>query len=630
MRILCFLLTFLISGSVLQAQSAAFPSYQLARQSTVILKNADRQLPLDGLDTLRIGVVSLSGDPIPAFLETMAKYTPNVSQTATVVRMGSSSAKDWAQEQANAFDVFVVIVRDETYRGRPLPYMYKRASIEALTERMPVISVVFDPQQGLEEMTAFGESKALIVAPYNEYGQSLAAQLLFGGSQADNRLTEALSTSFPAGSGQSLDHVRLGYAPPEAVDMDSQLLRDSIAAIVREGIDSMAYPGAQVLVARRGQVIYHQAFGHHTYEGDRPVKTTDIYDLASVTKVSSALAAIMRWYGEGSFDLDAPLTTYFDGFRRRSNKDELSYRQMLAHNARLRPWIPYWQGTLKGHGRYPWRNRWDPVRTNDYRFRRKTFAHEPAEEYTVRVTDSLWLHKEYKEKIYKAIRKSPLNEEPGYVYSGLLFYLLPEIVSDLAQTDYETHLKETFYQPLGAHTITYNPLRFFEKERIIPTERDTFFRMKLLHGTVHDEGAAMMDGVSSNAGLFASANDLAKLWQMYMNQGSYGGRQFIAAKAVEEFTRCQYCEEGNRRGLGFDRPLIEYEKDASSIAEAASEQSFGHSGYTGTFVWADPEEELLFIFFSNRVYPTRLNRKLYTLGIRPRLHTVLYEAMKDR
>lgn len=630
MRTLCFLLTFLISGSVLQAQSAAFPSYQLARQSTVLLKNADRQLPLDGLDTLRIGVVSLSGDPIPTFLETIRRYTPHVSRTATVVRMGSTAAKNWAQEQADAFDLFIVIVRDETFRGRPLSYMYKRASIEALVERMPVISVVFDPQQGIEEMAVFGESQALIVAPYNEYGQSLAAQILFGGSQVDTQLTEALSASFPAGSGQSLDHVRLGYAPPGAVDMDSQLLRDSIAAIVREGIDSMAYPGAQVLVARRGQVIYHQAFGYHTYEGDRPVQTTDIYDLASVTKVSSALAAIMRWYGEGSFDLDAPLNTYFDGFRRRSNKDELSYRQMLAHNARLRPWIPYWQGTLRGHGRYPWRNRWDPVRTNDYRFRRKTFAHEPDEEYTIRVTDSLWLHQEYKEKIYKAIRKSPLNEETGYVYSGLLFYLLPEIVGNLAQTDYETYLKKTFYQPLGAHTITYNPLRFFEKERIIPTERDTFFRMKVLHGTVHDEGAAMMNGVSSNAGLFASANDLAKLWQMYMNQGSYGGRQFVAAKAVDEFTRCQYCEEGNRRGLGFDRPLIEYEKEASSIAEAASEQSFGHSGYTGTFVWADPEEELLFIFFSNRVYPTRLNRKLYTLGIRPRLHAVLYEAIKDR
>jgi FKBP-type peptidyl-prolyl cis-trans isomerase len=179
-------------------------------------------------------------------------------------------------------------------------------------------------------------------------------------------------------------------------------------------------------------------------------------------------------------------------------------------------------------------------------------------------------------------------------------------------------------------TLRYNPTRFYPKERIVPTEQDTFFRLTQLHGTVHDEGAAMMGGVSSNAGLFGSANDLAKLFQMYMNEGQYGGEQLINAKALQEFTRCQYCGEGNRRGLGFDKPMIEYDEKASSVAEQASAASFGHSGYTGTFVWADPETDLLYIFFSNRVYPTRNNPKIYRLNIRPRIHTVLYESLEER
>ena len=245
------------------------------------------------------------------------------------------------------------------------------------------------------------------------------------------------------------------------------------------------------------------------------------------------------------------------------------------------------------------------------------------------VTDSLWMHRNYKEKIYKSIRKSPLNQKEGYVYSDMFFTILPEIVEVLAGEGFEDYLKRTFYYPLGAYTITYNPLRFFPRERIVPTERDTFFRMVQLHGRVHDEGAAMLSGVSGHAGLFASANDLAKLMTMYMNYGAYGGEQLIAEPSVREFTRCQYCETGNRRALGFDKPLIDYDPKASSVAEAASPASFGHSGYTGTFTWIDPEKGLLYIFMSNRVYPTRDNPRIYELNVRPRIHEVLYQAIRE-
>lgn len=609
-------------------QDADYSDYQLAQKKLVLLINQNRLLPLKNLDTLEVGVFSLTGQNLSEMVQTMRKYTPHVRETEAPGQMGRKNAIAWAQTQAEQFDLLVMVLRDEASGSKPPDYMFRRAHVQELQKRAPLITVLLNPQDGLRRMQALSNSDALLVSSDTFWGHALAAQAIFGGSPVQNTLTNDLSDAFPAGSGLPVAASRLGYAPPRATGMDPKILADSIPAIVGLGLDSMAYPGAQVLVAHRGKVVYHDVFGHHTYDRQRPVRHEDLYDLASITKVTSALPALMRWYGQGTFDIDAPLTRYFDGFGRRSNKDELTYREMLAHHARLRPWIPYWQGTLRGHGRYPWRRRWDPQRINDHRFRRKTFARTPDEDYSVRITDSLWLHRDYREKIYKAIRKSPLNEDPGYVYSGLLFYLLPELVTDLSGTDFETYLKDNFYHPLGAFTITYNPLRYYPPERIVPTEQDTFFRMQLLHGTVHDEGAAMMGGISGNAGLFASANDLAKLFQMYMNYGYYGGLQLISAKAVQEFTRCQFCAEDNRRGLGFDKPMIEYDPESSYVAPSASAASFGHSGYTGTFVWADPEAELVVIFLSNRVYPTRLNRRLYELGIRPRLHEAIYQAIR--
>lgn len=612
-----------------QGQIPSLGAYQAAAESIVLLTNKNEIIPIEGLDTVRLGVINFTGKSILSFLETAQKYTPHVEEVQPVTQMGRQLAQEWASQQAQKYDLIILAIQDQPYQGRPSNFMFKRTSIKEIMKRVQVLTLLFDAKDGIRQMPELGDSEALLVAPYEGYGPALAAQTFFGGHQITNRLAQTLHPRFKKGTGLYLDQTRLGYAPPFIANMNEKILQDSISSIIQEGIDSMAYPGAQVLVARHGKVIYHQAFGFHTYEKQRLVFPEDIYDLASVTKVSSGLAALMRWYGTGKLDLDAPLSTYFDGFGKKSNKDELTLRHILAHNAQLRPWIPYWQGTLKENARYPWQKDWDTQKINDYNFRKKTFARNRTPDFSTYITDSLWLHRSYQKAIYKAIRKSPLNEKPGYVYSGLFFYLLPEIVADLSQQDYETYLKQTFYKPLGAFTLTYNPLRYFAEEQIIPTERDTFFRMQLLRGTVHDEGAAMMGGVSANAGLFASANDLAKLWQMYLNQGQYGNRQYISAKALNTFTACAFCESNNHRGLGFDKPLLEYDPQKSTVAKKASPNSFGHSGYTGTFVWVDPDEDLLFIFLSNRVYPTRLNRKLYTLGIRPRLHAALYRAIRN-
>ena len=426
-----------------------------------------------------------------------------------------------------------------------------------------------------------------------------AAQSIFGGAPLHNLKGEKVI------DGNS----RLGYTLPQLVGIDSTFLNEKIDSVVRFALESEAFPGVQILVAKEGKVIFHKTYGFQTYSKKHPTELTDIYDLASISKVTTSLPILMKYYGNDKFDLEAPLKKYFPKFKR-SNKSDLKMREILAHQSGLKPWIPYWQNTLNA----------------DKSFKRRTFKTKKSRRYNVFITEHLFLHRKYKKKIYRAIKKSEVSEIKKYKYSGLAFYILPEIVESLTGEDYQTFLQNEFYKPLGANTITFNPLKIFPKERIIPTEQDTFFRKIQIHGMVHDEGAAMMGGVSSNAGLFASANDLAKLMQMYLNGGEYGGKRYFAEKAIKEFTRCQFPENKNRRGLGFDKPLLEYHPANSSVAKDASPSSYGHSGYTGTFVWVDPEHELIYIFLSNRVHPTRENRKIYQLNIRPDIHQIIYDS----
>ncbi|PHI18270.1 serine hydrolase [Lewinellaceae bacterium SD302] len=408
-------------------------------------------------------------------------------------------------------------------------------------------------------------------------------------------------------------------------------LKLDVQQILAEGVSEKAFPGAQVLVAHRGKIVLHETLGFHTYDSIREVRNDDIYDLASITKTSSALLFLMEQYEAKKLNLDAGLSTYFPLFKG-TDKDTIRLRAALAHQGKLRPWVPYWQATLRGHARYPWKKDWQGSKVNDFNFRNRTLRKKQSRRFPIRLTDELFLHRRFRERfIFRTIKKTPLEKEMKYKYSGLLFYLLPDYVERASGQNYRSYLRENFYDPLGAKTLGYRPLeRGYELEQIVPTERDTFFRMQLLHGIVHDEGAAMMDGVSANAGLFSNARDLAKLWQMLLNGGSYGGRQYFEQTTIDNFTRVQFPENDNRRGLGFDKPLLEYDAKASSVAELASPRSFGHSGYTGTLVWADPEHEILFIFLSNRVYPNRLSRKIYQLNIRPRIMDAVYEALVPR
>lgn len=557
-------------------------AWEQARQSIVLLRNDGGVLPLGQLNEHDFNYLTYGLGESNLFENMLNLYRPQRHARKLLLKG----------------DVAVFGIHADSIKKEDLDFQRITNYAGAVKEKGKIVVVVFGHLPPGESLPLFDFADAMLLLPSaDSLHQSLAAQAIFGGCAIDGPV--------------STQKNRLGYAPPALVGMDGPLMADSIRAIVEAGIRAQAFPGAQVLVAKDGMVVFHETYGFMTYDSLQPLSPDALYDFASVTKVTSTLPALMKLYGEGKFDLDAPLKQYLPFFKK-SDKADVTYRKFLAHNGRLKPSIVFWR----------------EAQNEDGTWKRRSFSDHFSNRYPVKITDSLFLFKKYKKQIYKGIRDLPLNERTGYVYSDLSFILYPKVVEKLTHEPLELFLKMTFYRPLGAFSLTYNPLRYFPKERIVPTEQDTFFRKRQIQGTVHDETAAMLGGVSGHAGLFGTADDLAKLVQLYLNGGEYGGERFISEAAVREFTKCQYCPEGNRRGLGFDKPLLKWDAKQSYVAQSASPESFGHSGYTGTFFWADPKYNLMVIFLSNRVYPDRSHTGISDLNIRPRVQQVVYDALK--
>jgi CubicO group peptidase (beta-lactamase class C family) len=260
-------------------------------------------------------------------------------------------------------------------------------------------------------------------------------------------------------------------------------------------------------------------------------------------------------------------------------------------------------------------------------YRRSAIRTDSSRRFPIKLKDHLYLNRKYPDRLVNGIRKSPLGKEKKYVYSDFFFMLAPRVVESMVSQDFLTYIQTNFYSPLGATTVTYNPLQKYPKRVIVPTEHDYLFRHTPIHGRVHDENAAMMGGVSGHAGLYANANDLAKLMQMYLGMGEYGGKRYISEATFKEFTRTQFPELNNRRALGFDKPNLVYAGENNNTAKDAGPDSFGHTGFTGILTWMDPQTGLLYIFLSNRVNPTRDNTRLYNMNTRTKIQQVMYDAL---
>lgn len=391
---------------------------------------------------------------------------------------------------------------------------------------------------------------------------------------------------------------------------DSEIRK--IDSLIHLGIEKMAFPGAVLWVQHRNEVVIHRAYGHHTYDSLREVQPTDLYDLASVTKVTAATLALMKLYEQGHFNLDDPVANYF-AFLKRNKRGKSTFREILAHQAGWRPWIPYHL----------------EIRDKKGLLKKKWVSSAQSEQHDFKLSEGKYLRKDFYKKIKSMIKRAEFDVDQGYRYSGLFFYLIPELVLNLTGKTFDQFLEDEFYGPLGASTLGFNPLDKFVLNQIAPTEIDTFFRETPIHGFVHDEGAIMMRGVSGNAGLFSNASDLGKVWSMLLNRGTYEGKQYLKEQTIDLFTTVQYPNNENRRGLGFDKPTLSAEQDRSSVSQLVSPRSYGHSGYTGPLVWADPDHDLLFIFLCNRVYPTRLQTGIYELAIRPTIQQWVYEMIQN-
>lgn len=405
---------------------------------------------------------------------------------------------------------------------------------------------------------------------------------------------------------------QLTYDTPESVRLNSSYIASNVDSIMQDAISQKAFPGAQLLVAKQGKIIFHKAYGFHTYDSLQKVNLDDVYDLASVTKIVGPLPALMKLYEEGKIDLDVPFSHYWTSWKNRKDKKDITLRELLAHQAGMNPYIVFLSEVLKK----------GEVKK---RFIKRTYK----KRYSNQVYNNLYVKNRFNKKVFRKIKRSKVSDDKTYKYSGLVSLIYPTLIENITGENYEDYLNSNFYQPLGCEVLGYNPSAKNFKNNIVPTELDTLIRKDYVKGYVHDENAALLGGVSGNAGLFATALDLAKYMQMLLQKGAYNGKQFFKPSTIEEFIRIQYPENDNHRGLGFDKPIIG--NDALSIKEAypapqVSSESFGHAGFTGTFVWADPEHELVFIFLSNRVYPSRTHRNIYNLNIRPKLQQVFYTS----
>ena len=589
---------------------ASYINRKLAENAVTVLQNDNAVIPIHNFDMLRVAALAIGTTKHTAFQQKLAEYM--AVDTFFLPANSSIDSLYSMKERLKEYNTIIVGIHDvgtrpaTDYAISPEEVVF----VKELASRGNVIMSIFGNAYSVSRFRELGKIPGLIMA-YQETKntQEVAAQIIFGGSGAKGKMPVTATPAYDLKTGLPTETgLRFRYTYPEAVGLDSRDF-SRIDTLVNQAIAAGALPGAQVLVAKGGNVIYQKSFGYHTYDNAVPVQNTDLYDLASITKVSTSLAALMKLQSEGKFDFNKRLADYLPEFEG-SNKENLTFKEMLTHQARLKAWIPFWMETVKKNGKFKWR----------------TFKADSSARFPIKVAQNLYIHRRYNRKLYKEIRKSPLNPEPGYVYSDLSFYLYPLIVERITGRKFEDYLREEIYKPIGATTLTFNPEKRFPRSRIVPTEIDTLFRKQLLHGTVHDEGAAMLGGISGHAGLFGTSNDLAKLMQLYLQKGQYGGTRILDAAVVDTYTGCQFCPD-NRRALGFDRINAPYIENGNA-AKGASPESFGHSGFTGTFTWIDPAHDLVYVFLSNRVYPTRENSKISQLNVRTNVQQVIYDAIE--
>lgn len=610
----------------LNSPHAAWMAAKLNSEAITVLKNEDTILPLKQLNKKKIAALSIGDGVGNEFQKMLGEY-----DSIACFSIGRRSTAAQVQQVYNKLQKYdVIICGVHTIR---IP---ESLALRQLAAKKELVYAFFTLPYACKEYKKSIEKAKAVVLAYEgtPLAQEYAAQVIFGGIAAKGKLPVSIPGLYYAGTGVFTEKTRLGYHQPEEVGANPVRL-DVIESIVKEGLDEKAYPGCQVLVAKDGMIIYNKSFGYFDYESRQPVTESSVYDLASASKASGTLLAVMKAYDEKKFTLNNKISDFIPELKE-SNKKDLSIKELLYHQSGVTPTINFYldaidKDSYKGSLYSSAKNATHPVRFDAKTYVRNDFKYLPdivsdtrKPGFTTEVARNFYVSDSFKDTILQDIKKSRLGTRGRYVYSCVNFIMLKMMVENLMKSPMDQLLRDDFYSGLGAWHTTYNPLKRMDTLQIVPTEQDGFVRRQLLRGYVHDEAAAFQGGVSGNAGLFSNANDLAKVLQLMLNQGTYGGERYLSLETSRLFTQSK--SPTCRRGLGFDKPVIGNPK-ASPCGALAPASVYGHTGFTGTCFWVDPDNQLIYIFLSNRVNPSRANNKLGSLDIRTRIQDAIYKAI---
>lgn len=573
-----------------------------------LLVNQNDIIPLKKLDTVKLAVLFISENEQQNMPWLVNRYAPADVYSSDFNNLEKTYTE--LADKASQYNMVIVAIDTESKlkKSRFGLSEHVQSVLDRLVYSKSVVFCWNGNPNALLNLNNINRYQAILLGyEPTEYTQDLLMQSVFGGRAINGSLKRKVKTLFEKRSGIATQKTRLGYGIPEEVGIERKDL-SKIDEIVAEGIEELAYPGCQLFFAKDGIVVVNNAYGHHRYEKQNRVEVDDIYDLASITKIAGSVAGLLKLNTENKFNLDSNLSYYLGETVDTSKYGELTMREILAHQAGLAPFVPFYSKTLsKGSPKYD------------------VYSLAKSDVYPNRVAREFYIRKGYEDVMFSQILNHPLSSEKKYKYSDIGYYFALRIIELQSQMAMDTFLERSIYKPLGLSLMTYRPLNKFDKNRITPTELDRTYRNQLIHGDVHDPGAAMLGGVGGHAGLFSNANDLGILMQMYLNGGTYGEEQFIDSTILADYIRCQYCDNNNRRGAGFDKPLRESGNGPS--CGCTDKEAFGHQGFTGTVTWADPMEEVVYVFLSNRVYPSANNRKLAQMDIRTNIQQAFYDAI---
>lgn len=575
---------------------------KLMENALTLIKNNKAVIPIKDLDKKKIAYVPMGDADGSAFFEMLNKYS-------SVDKLNDNQLNELMDKLENYDEVIIGFHKSNSSPWTSYKFSSKELVwIHEISIKHQVTLSVFSRPYAMMDLRSTTNLDGILMAYQNsKIAQEKAAQLLFGAIGAKGRLPVSLGQDFPEGTGYFTSPIgRLTYGLPESVGMSSEKLKkiDSIAEVA---ISKKMTPGMQVLVARKGKVVLQKNYGFQTYNKEQPIVDESIYDLASLTKILATLPLLMELEEQGEISMDTPFGEILP-FLEGTNKADITLLKALSHYGSFKPWIPFFRNTMG----------------DDNKPSPKYYSTEKKGNFTVPVADHMYMRSDYRDSVLVEIGKSDLLKKKEYKYSDLPFYLYSSFLENYYKADLNILTKTHFYASLGAENLSYLPKKYFLERNIVPSEKDDYWRNQTLRGYVNDQGAAMFGGIGGHAGLFGNSNDVAKMMQMYLNGGYYGGKRYFELPTLKKFNNCYFCSKDIRRGVGFDKPQL---KGPGPAIDQNSKNSFGHTGFTGTIAWADPEEDLLYICLTNRTYPDPRNTKLIKENIRSKIEELIYEAI---